>query len=423
ACLRALAPVPRAVRETGSQFAGPALRERLARGTEAEQVRILTDLVRSEAAAVLGHDSPEAVAVDITFLEQGFDSLTAVELRNRVNAITGLRLTGAMAFDHPTPGELAPFLREKLAAAGVLSGGDTSAKGARDSRRYRTADTQDTQDTGAKPSTLSSSLKRAVHEGRGAELLTLVRALAAFRPRFAAAGELTEIPEATVVARGPQTPQLICFPSFAGSSDAQEFARFAAGFRGRRAVSVVPTPGFVAGEPLAADVGALLDVCAESVRKTAGDKPAVLVGFSSGGLVAHAVAARLAELGVEVARLVLIDTFVPEDAGVPEDVQAALAGAVLAANAEQQNLGGDEWLTALAHYYSMDWRGLSRTAIPTLLLRATEPVPGLTPADLRPSTWDLAAETTVADVPGDHFSMLRDHAATTAQAVAEWLDT
>jgi hypothetical protein len=110
---------------------------------------------------------------------------------------------------------------------------------------------------------------------------------------------------------------------------------------------------------------------------------------------------------------VLIDTFVPEDDGVPDDVQAALAGVVLAA---QQTPGGDEWLTALAHYYSMDWRGLPRTSVPTLLVRARESV-------ATPSTWDLSTAMTVVDVPGDHFSMLRDDASTTAQAVAEWLDT
>ncbi|MFD0632069.1 SDR family NAD(P)-dependent oxidoreductase [Catenulispora yoronensis] len=433
ACLRALAPVPRAVRETGSQFAGPALRERLARGTEAEQVRILTDLVRSEAASVLGHDSPEAVAVDITFLEQGFDSLTAVELRNRVNAITGLRLTGAMAFDHPTPGELAPFLRAKLAAAGVLSGDgqDAPAKADRDARRYRLAGAAEPAGTAAAtgtPSgpaatatatatatdTLRALYLQAVQQDRAPELMALIRAW----PR---SGPGSPRPPSSPRSRRPPSSPRPADPA----ADLLPVVRGQLRRPGVRAVRRrVPRPPRGLGR---ADTGLRRRRAAgRRRRRPAGRlrrerapdrrRPAVLVGFSSGGLVAHAVADRLADEGSEVAGLVLIDTFVPEDDGVPDAVQAYLAGAVLANDSERHSLGGDEWLTALAHYYSMDWRGLPRTAIPTLLLRAAESLAG-------PSGWDLSAAMTVADVPGDHFSLLRDHAATTAQAVAEWLDT
>ncbi|WUH89346.1 SDR family NAD(P)-dependent oxidoreductase [Streptomyces sp. NBC_00433] len=110
------------------------LRQQLARQSAAEQGETLLTLVRTQAAAVLGHpDGADAIQVDAAFKELGFDSLTAVELRNRLGTVTGLRLPTTMIFDYPSPARLAAYLRDELVDSAV---GDRNAPAA---ARARTA--------------------------------------------------------------------------------------------------------------------------------------------------------------------------------------------------------------------------------------------------------------------------------------------
>ncbi|MEV6978532.1 type I polyketide synthase [Kitasatospora sp. NPDC093806] len=91
------------------------LRERVERASGADRRRILVELVRQEVAVVLGHGSGAAVDPERGFTELGFDSLTAVELRNRLQKATAVSLPATAVFDYPTTEELAEFLRTHLA--------------------------------------------------------------------------------------------------------------------------------------------------------------------------------------------------------------------------------------------------------------------------------------------------------------------
>ena len=116
ALLRGLAKIPgRTQTQPATGRTGPTeLVKRLSGRPADEQLRELLDTVRTHAAVVLGHASAAAIEADRGFLDLGFDSLSALEMRNRMVALVGKRLTPMLLFDYPSPTALAAFLHEEF---------------------------------------------------------------------------------------------------------------------------------------------------------------------------------------------------------------------------------------------------------------------------------------------------------------------
>ena len=106
---------PGSARPAATAEDGAALRQQLAGRPATDQDTVVLDLVRGHVAVVLGHSAADAILPEQAFTDLGFDSLTAVELRNRLQGATGLPLPATLVFDYPTPAALARYLREQLA--------------------------------------------------------------------------------------------------------------------------------------------------------------------------------------------------------------------------------------------------------------------------------------------------------------------
>jgi polyketide synthase 12 len=95
--------------------AGGSLARQLASTPQLEWDQIISALVSTHVAGVLGHTSPEAIDPQRAFKDLGFDSLAAVEFRNRLSRATGLKLPSTLIFDHPTPTAITKYIRGRLA--------------------------------------------------------------------------------------------------------------------------------------------------------------------------------------------------------------------------------------------------------------------------------------------------------------------
>ena len=369
--------------------------------------------VRAEVATVLGHASADRIDPERLFSELGFDSLTAVELRNRLGALSGLRLAGTVVFDYPTVTALAEHLLEQFEPGGSTRSDEYRYVPASESATGRGSDAVSALGLGA-------LYRQAAAAGREDEAMALITGLAAFRALFAGTEDLAGLPRPLPVSRATGSPALFCLPSFFGRSGPQEYFRLAARFQARRPMSVLTEPGFRQGEPLPATLKDLVRVQAEILRRSvdADDTPVILLGHSSGGLVAHALARHLEDEGRAPAGLILLDTFPPPTRGLTGFHWTGLLDAALDHNSH--DVDDDAWLTAMAHYFLFDWQEIGETDVRTLQVSATAAIPGATDTAAT-AGWVFSRRTTAVDVPADHFSMLGEHVEGTAAVIDRWL--
>ncbi|MFB6591772.1 type I polyketide synthase [Streptomyces diastaticus] len=409
-----------------------SVRRLLTAAAPGERGALLLARVRAEAALVLGHGSePAAVEPDRALSELGLDSLAAVELRNRLATLSGLRLPATLLFDHPTPRGVAGHLAEHWTGDAPVPPGRAAAESGpaapRPAGSAGSVVSPRRQEDAVAPAVRSGAedsvpalFRTACARGRAWEGMVLLTVAARFREVFDDTGAPGARPAAVTLATGGRGPRLICFPAVSALSGPHEYARFGPALQGRRPVAVLPNPGFLPGERLPADLAVSVAAQAAAVRACAGDEPYVLVGRSAGGWVAHAVAEELERAGGAPSAVVLIDTYPAEDggpglAGAEGTALSAMTAGMLD-NAAQFASAGTDRLTAMAGYLELyaGWRPRALAA-PTLFVRAADRLPGIGPAE----PWHLPhAEITV---PGDHFTMLEEHSRTTALAVDTWL--
>ncbi|MGO4458456.1 SDR family NAD(P)-dependent oxidoreductase [Streptomyces sp. M-16] len=367
----------------------------------AERHTALLGLVRAEAAAVLGHADAAEVEPDARFTLIGFDSLAVTHLRRRLAGSTGLDPAPEAFFDHDTPAALARHLLD------LLQDGPDGL--------------EDGPDAPPRPGTLAALYRDAVRDGRIAEAVEAFGAVAALRPVFTRERPARVRP--VPLAQGPDGagdgPLLIGVAGTAAVSGPAEFAPLAAALAGRRTVAALPQPGFRPGEELPGSLDALCAAHAEAVAGLAAGRPFALVGHSAGANAAHALARYLEARGDGPAALVLADVYTPGAPGamgVWRDVMLRWA-------MDRSPVPPDDTrLTAMGAYHRLLLGWTPRpTRAPVLHLRATLPMADWTdPDEDWRSVWDAAH--TVTDVPGNHFTMMTEHAPATARAVDGWLD-
>jgi thioesterase domain-containing protein len=211
---------------------------------------------------------------------------------------------------------------------------------------------------------------------------------------------------------------MVLIPSATPVSGPHEYVKFVRGLGEDSDALTLPLSGFIEGEPLPTSISVVAQTLAGSILRNGIDTDFALVAHSSGGWFAQAAATHLESVGVSPAAVVLLDTYWPGSKALEEvfprfvfeAAETALAGI------------DDTRLTAMAAYFQMieEWRP-AEIAAPTILVRASQPYGKTSPeaTDSWQASWELPH--LLIDVPGDHMSMMAEHASSTAKAVLDAL--
>jgi thioesterase domain-containing protein/acyl carrier protein len=375
---------------------GGSLAQRLIRVPEPQRRGVVLEVVQAQVAAVLGYAAGDAVDPDRAFRELGFDSLAAIDLRNRLIQASGQQLPTTLVFEHPTPAALADHLLDRLPQA---------------QERPEVAQAPAAGTGGG--GTFGTLLRHARTAGSIVDTMPLLTEASRFRPTFAAAAELDGESHVVQLAAGGARPRLVCVPSFVVGSGPHQFMRFASRFEEVRDVHACALPGF-GTERAPASWDAALDVLEHAVRGVVGEEPFVLVGYSIGGVVAHSLAARLEAAGTAPSGLVMIDTPTPDGEEESQRVFASVMTAIL--DREDQVIAVDDtnWLAMGTYMRLLRERTPARITAPSLLIRA-----GVPTGDGYWPTWGVEHDR--VEVDADHFGLIEAAAGETAAATERWL--
>ncbi|MDG9706645.1 type I polyketide synthase [Streptomyces sp. DH10] len=418
----------------GQMLEPGAWRKRLAAMPPGEREAALVELLRADVAAVLGYPHADALPAGKSLADLGFDSLTAVQIRNRLSMALKLRLSAAVVFEHRTAEELARHV------LGLLDGEPAAAVAPEATRAAEGA----VATVPERPAYSLSSLFRSVSAaGQPVAAMHLLVTASWALPTFTAAqGREHALPP---IRRSPGRsgsssgsgsgsgfgrPTVVYFPPYHPSLtwDGGDFPRFHRAFQDDpEALEVLefPHPGIGTGAAVPQDRAALARTHAENVLRYVGDRPFVVVGRSAGGNVAHLVAHQLENTGRAPTGLVLLDAYHITPDNSDKDWLLSLAAPPPQDTGQALFTGDDDSTLAAIGAYNRIFLGWSPEPIvtPTLLVRAQRPTPAMAAAadaDGWRTSWPAAHD--VVDVPGDHLTMMREHAETTVSAIRTWID-
>lgn len=388
---------------------------RLAGRSADEQLAAAIEVVCEHAAAVLGRDGAAGLDAGQAFADSGFNSLSAVELRNRLTAVTAVTLPATAIFDHPTPTELAQYLITQIDGHG-----SSAAAAANPAERI---------------DALTDLFLQACDAGRDADGWKMVALASNTRERMSSPVRNNVSKNVALLADGISDVVVICIPTLTVLSDQREYRDIANAMTGRHSVYSLTLPGFDSSDALPQNADMIVETVSNAIIDVVGGSCRfVLSGYSSGGVLAYALCSHLSvkhqrnPLGVA-----LIDTYLPSQIAnpsmnegfSPNDTGKGLSREVIRVARMLNRLTATR-LTAAATYAAIfqAWEP-GRSMAPVLNIVAKDRI--ATVENLREeriNRWRTAAAEaaySVAEVPGDHFGMMSTSSEAIATEIHDWL--
>lgn len=388
---------------------------RLAGRSADEQLAAAIEVVCEHAAAVLGRDGAAGLDAGQAFADSGFNSLSAVELRNRLTAVTAVTLPATAIFDHPTPTELAQYLITQIDGHG-----SSAAAAANPAERI---------------DALTDLFLQACDAGRDADGWKMVALASNTRERMSSPARNNVSKNVALLADGISDVVVICIPTLTVLSDQREYRDIANAMTGRHSVYSLTLPGFDSSDALPQNADMIVETVSNAIIDVVGGSCRfVLSGYSSGGVLAYALCSHLSvkhqrnPLGVA-----LIDTYLPSQIAnpsmnegfSPNDTGKGLSREVIRVARMLNRLTATR-LTAAATYAAIfqAWEP-GRSMAPVLNIVAKDRI--ATVENLREeriNRWRTAAAEaaySVAEVPGDHFGMMSTSSEAIATEIHDWI--